>query len=192
MNQISPLPLLHSSMGVLSAREHILIYSLAFCCLGNTNNEFQTRLHLQWGSNRGFGFSLVYLFGCLFGGEQCRVAKSREMTKGVGLESQADEHPPATQTQTPMQTQTRMLPPRGTHMQATHTSAQAECAHSGALIGSAPHYGHAPPHLCPLRFLLLAINPSRTSSLILFTGTGVVPGLTLKALKHNNCPPPYT
>lgn len=51
-------------MGVLNTREDILIYSLAYCCCGNGRNTGQTRLHLQCGGNREFGFPCVCV--CLF------------------------------------------------------------------------------------------------------------------------------
>lgn len=75
-------------VGVLNTREDILIYSLAYRCCGNGRNTGQTRLHLQCGGNREFGFPCVSvcLFVCLAVCRSHMVKKHRRDEKGMRSE----------------------------------------------------------------------------------------------------------
>lgn len=79
-------------MGVLSTREDILIYSLAYRCCGNGRNTGQTRLHLQCGGNREFGFPCVCLFVCLAVCRSHMVKKHCRYEKGMGPELYPDKY----------------------------------------------------------------------------------------------------
>lgn len=80
-------------MGVLSTREDILIYSLAYRCCGNRRNTGQTRLHLQCGGNREFGFPCVCLFVCLFGSYKSHMVKKHRCNeKGMRSELYPDKY----------------------------------------------------------------------------------------------------
>lgn len=79
-------------MGVLSTREDILIYSLAYRCCGNGRNTGQTRLHLQRGGNREFGFPCVCLFVCSAVCRSHMVKKHCCDEKGMGPKLYPDKH----------------------------------------------------------------------------------------------------